>query len=675
MRMMATPGMAKSAHQRPGRDRTDEDTKMGVSFRAEGQRMEHSIKSATMRDRVGHAPLREKIINIPVPAHWKPPGSRKLGKLQAPDGGGGGTDSGCVKRRERTLDRLEETLNIPLIHRATHRKEPVRTPEKSLCSAADIREKRSTKPSTFSAAVGDRERRLEKVKEDNESKRQERKCQTCRPVQSSGADAVPKVLETTRIKVRYDRSHHTADQERDATCRSRLAVIENDRNIPLIHRLSNRKYHDGLPDKCSEEPFKNRRKVSIVDADRGRSPTPATEDAARTLTRKEKSDLQTEIWKVFHETVKIPRNETSEALGIIEPLIEEVLNFARKDKIFKSMKRLNAGSHYEKLKICKSDEIDVMLCLEDVQKLFEYEEPWQAPGYLYINVKHWDRSKWKDVCTSSGYLSSVKMRDYFEKNVVIGAVEAFQRQNREYRVSVVGQSKSKDECSPAVTVTVETDGMEYCIDLVLAINVGLFSDFQATRGWTGGEWLRKKRADIMGTEVYAVAKNPPEGLGDDMTSVERTWRLSFSKAEKCLLLKADTSAKSPTCRKECFRIFKYMIQLIKEQKKRQFASLTSYHLKTTFLHYCAERPRDQQWMREPIMMLERLTGLVEYFLHCIESKNLPHFFVQNSNMFSSFERVTLREIEKNVRERALNCLKRGDMKWITGFNNDSSWYM
>ncbi|XP_070569584.1 cyclic GMP-AMP synthase-like [Ptychodera flava] len=391
----------------------------------------------------------------------------------------------------------------------------------------------------------------------------------------------------------------------------------------------------------------------------------------KSLSRAEKNKLMKDIRKVMNGRIKIPRNETDEARHVLEPLIDKVLQCAAKVELFKSMKRLNTGSQYEKLKIMQSDEFDIMFYIEDEENILECIEQRQAPGFLQLKFDatkaELKRSKWKDVCTTDGFLSSKKMRKYFKENVVDQAVEDYGRRRSTYKVSVVEESKSRKECSPAVTVTVERRRKEYSVDLVLAVCVGPLGRFRATRGWNdGGTWLRKAdERGINAMDVYAVAKSPPPGLGMDTRSIAKTWRLSFSKVEKKLLLQADSASRyGETCRKECYRICKFILHKLKEENLRMFSSLYTYHLKTAFLHYCAEMYKYSQWKKEPNVEADRVMGLLEYFIGCIKDKSLPNFFVPRSNLIGDFDRTTLNGIARRIQEK-LDLIRRGEVGWMT----------
>jgi len=75
-----------------------------------------------------------------------------------------------------------------------------------------------------------------------------------------------------------------------------------------------------------------------------------------------------------------------------------------------------------------------------------------------------------------------------------------------------------------------------------------------------------------------VAK-PYEG-GRPVSDAELLWRQSFSLKEKKMLKKID---KEDGCRRELLRIVKTILK-----KETTFARLTSYHLKTAFMHYMTD---------------------------------------------------------------------------------------
>ncbi|XP_006812821.1 cyclic GMP-AMP synthase-like receptor 1 [Saccoglossus kowalevskii] len=360
----------------------------------------------------------------------------------------------------------------------------------------------------------------------------------------------------------------------------------------------------------------------------------------------------------LNEHVKICRDDTSIAVREMNPVIDLVLKYAKNDSLLSSMKKLPAGSHYEKLKVGKSDEVDVMFVVNVPDLEFtELLRPYM--GLVKLNVP---KGTWSEFTTKGGHLSPRRMRDYFQTEIVEKAVTEYKRcKHSDKSINVV----TSDEC-PAITLSLTNsrNSKTYSIDLVLAVELDRFSDLDGTQEWTARPWLKKREEmDLKNIIVHAVAKTSIREVGLEPGD-DKHWRLSFSSVEKELLLRADTRTYAPTVRKNCYKIFKYILTNLKERHKRIFASLRSFQLKTVFLHCCVMYPNDKQWSDQ--FLEQRLVDLLQFFIESLRGANLCHFFLPNYNMFSRshFERVTLNGMANKL-EDVLKKIDRQDFKWLS----------
>lgn len=109
------------------------------------------------------------------------------------------------------------------------------------------------------------------------------------------------------------------------------------------------------------------------------------------------------------------------------------------------------------------------------------------------------------------------------------------------------------------------------------------------------------------------------------------WRLSFSMAEKKLLLHAD--GKKGTCRKMVHKMLKNDIEKLKtelKEKKQELKTFCSYHIKNIMFWMFNRCPSDEQWKKN-LFSLRYLQALVLMKMH-VESGFVDHFFLPGDNL-------------------------------------------
>ena len=129
----------------------------------------------------------------------------------------------------------------------------------------------------------------------------------------------------------------------------------------------------------------------------------------------------------------------------------------------------------------------------------------------------------------------------------------------------------------------------------------------------------------------------------------KLWRLSFSAAEKRLLLHADgldTFSCNATCRKDVLRLLKQ--DLVVWQEEQKSSTICSFFLKTTVLHLfdLDHLSRDSSWSQSDLRLryLDALHLLVFY----LQARYICHYFIEDENLLSLQEHhwEELRRIEK-----------------------------
>ena len=182
---------------------------------------------------------------------------------------------------------------------------------------------------------------------------------------------------------------------------------------------------------------------------------------------------------------------------------------------------------------------------------------------------------------------------------------------------------------PAVTLTL--DGK---IDLDLVLSVEIRGWPQCSSAWgnlaSSKTWPTQSTVEqikLKSPKFHLVAKicSAEEGIQSDS---QRYWRISFSEAEKALL-----SPAAPGNEKKFYKIAKAIF----EAKKKRFTPLTSYHLKTLFLHLRRERPRAR---RDDSNLGESVVNFFKSLINQLEEGRLQHFFVSNKNLFKEIVEET-----------------------------------
>ena len=277
------------------------------------------------------------------------------------------------------------------------------------------------------------------------------------------------------------------------------------------------------------------------------------------------------------------------------------------------------GSYYEKLRVCRPVEFDVMLVFDAhrIMRFFDEQYSRDHPGYAKLVFKDHvsgGRELWGQFLTRDGkFLSPTQLVGRFY-TLVRDAVKAMTEAERR-RVSRIIPNL------PAVTLRI--DG---AIDVDLVLSVEVLKWPSCASGWgdfaTNRTWPTKRDVEqikIKEPKFHLVPKPFPSKSSASNDS-HPYWRISFSEAEKTLL-------KTGSPDKQFYKITKAICLA----KKRDLEPLTSFQLKNLFLHNRSEHPRAKH---DDTNLGESVVKFFQSLIHRLEQGSLPHFFVSRANLFA-----------------------------------------
>ncbi|XP_049633594.1 cyclic GMP-AMP synthase [Suncus etruscus] len=324
------------------------------------------------------------------------------------------------------------------------------------------------------------------------------------------------------------------------------------------------------------------------------------------------------------EVLRLRSQEVSAAAAAVNGVVDSVLRGLRgRESPFKGVTLLNAGSYYERVKVSVPNEFDVMFKLEVPRTELEVYE--NCAAFHFVKFKRNPRGNPLNAFLEDGYLSASKMLSKFREMV------------QEEIAKIPGVTMDEEKMgSPAVTLLIKKP-KEISVDIILALELKSSWPKSTQEGLTISQWLgRKVRIDLRRKPFYLVAKCAKEG---DRYQ-DKTWRLSFSNIEKIILNnhgETKTCCESDgvkCCRKDCLKLMKYLLEQLKRENEgnEKMEQFFSYQVKTAFFHMCAQAPEDQCWQVSNLELC--FENFVKYFLQCLNTNKLPHFFIPEYNLFS-----------------------------------------
>ncbi|XP_006902945.1 PREDICTED: cyclic GMP-AMP synthase [Elephantulus edwardii] len=333
------------------------------------------------------------------------------------------------------------------------------------------------------------------------------------------------------------------------------------------------------------------------------------------------------------KNLKLSLGDISPAAEVVNRVVDHLLRrFQSSDSEFKGISVLHAGSYYERVKVSVPNEFDVMFTLK-VERI-QLDEYGNSGAYYFVKFKRNPKGNPLSPFLEEEILSASKMLIKF-------------RQIIKEEIKNIGDTdivvERKKRGSPAVTLLIRKP-KEISVDIILALESKSSWPVSTQEGLAINNWLGAKvRTKLRRQPYYLIPKHAKDGRSFQ----EETWRLSFSHIEKYIL---ESHGQSKTCcenggmkccRKDCLKLMKYLLEQLKKkfEDRKELDKFCSYHVKTAFLHLCTRDPDDSQWLPRDLALC--FDNFVTYFLQCLSTQQLKHYFIPGFNLFSSdqIERV------------------------------------
>ncbi|XP_075058726.1 cyclic GMP-AMP synthase-like isoform X1 [Mixophyes fleayi] len=380
------------------------------------------------------------------------------------------------------------------------------------------------------------------------------------------------------------------------------------------------------------------------------------------------------------ERLKMKMADISVAAEKVKNVVEAILtsDLLKRDILFRYVKRMHTGSYYEKLKISKPNEFDIMLEISiSGRRVIELTN---VTGAFYtLAYKQRKPSAMAGYLDRDGNISAVQILFQFRKLVS----DIIRQSGMEVYL------QKKDPLSPAVTLLIGKKPDVISVDLVPALK--LDQSWPASDGMNIDDWLGTKVKQAYKRDAFymvpkkanlgkknniapqatttnaaencmssddsarradqaAVQVNHTKAAGEDSASAGQTtagsavvkpdtWRISFSNIEKAIMTNHGSGKTccedkgEMCCRKQCLKLMKHLLELLKKNgNKRKMDGFCSYHAKTALLHICAQTPKDEDWKLEDLDLC--FDRYIKYFQTCLKEYSLPNFFLPSHNLFS-----------------------------------------
>ena len=112
----------------------------------------------------------------------------------------------------------------------------------------------------------------------------------------------------------------------------------------------------------------------------------------------------------------------------------------------------------------------------------------------------------------------------------------------------------------------------------------------------------------------------------------RSWRISFSMAEKEIIFHADgTDSSTETCKKDVLRLLKDDVERLNKQMENIF--MCSYFMKTVLLHLLDNlHSKRNCWLHKGSKLRLRYTDALLLLVKFLGDANIPHYFIRQENL-------------------------------------------
>ncbi|XP_076865110.1 cyclic GMP-AMP synthase isoform X2 [Brachyhypopomus gauderio] len=350
------------------------------------------------------------------------------------------------------------------------------------------------------------------------------------------------------------------------------------------------------------------------------------------------------------------------AVSLVNSLIEDLVKFLKANEehpFFRDISVLNSGSYYERVKIHKPNEFDIILKIKTPQLTWTELEDYKG---LFYRV-----SLCRPTRAEIRYFLLEDERTISSTKVMKDIHRLVHKFISTYEVPAgAGQWVicRKRINSPAVTLAfkkhknkdIEEEEEELSVDIVPALEVSQGWPAAARTGPDVDKWLGKKaRQKFVSRPIYFVPKRPKcRNLSD---TEKESWRISFSHIEKEMITfhgnkkTCCEGKKNQCCRKLCLRLLKCLSEGLKNTYPKELEPLCSYHVKTVFFHNLSQRFEDSLWT--PGQISHCFMRLLADFEQAAQTGSLPHFFVPQCNFFSpaTFPKRSLLFLTNSLKEQ------------------------
>ncbi|XP_062599679.1 cyclic GMP-AMP synthase-like [Saccostrea cucullata] len=375
------------------------------------------------------------------------------------------------------------------------------------------------------------------------------------------------------------------------------STVEDDRKFPTVKRM-----HNACCSHCG-------------DADGGSTKSRLLENHI-SITSPSNSSLPFHVTNVtkyiamLEGEIKIRKKDSASTRKGVNEFIES-LNKAMDGISNIPLKMLNSGSHFDKTSIEYDDEFDFMVCPSGK---FEAVFKNCPPGFCKLRKGRTTIDDLDQALNKDGYLVpeifKQKMFSIFEDCITSPGFRQGRRIKRMPR---------KPE-SPAFTLQFDLgSGIPTVdIDLVPAIKI---DSWPSTGRKICPEWIGTDNVQKAMKCFHVVTKTYPA----DHPDADILWRISFSHAEKELILHANQRDKG--CRKDILKLLKKIKQIIKVQNPHQTDKFCSYHLKMFMLEFYDRHKDFCQEKKESLFKQS-----VKELMKCFSNGEIRNYFIPEDNI-------------------------------------------
>ena len=248
------------------------------------------------------------------------------------------------------------------------------------------------------------------------------------------------------------------------------------------------------------------------------------------------------------------------------------------------------------------DEFDVQIFLNLDSDVLYIDGNTGVPDYVLVKYKNPDDPTYRE-------FSSVESSHYGGENVVFDP--------KKVRSYFQGQIQKSINGFDQFEVDPSTSGPAIKLDIVYGDNNTEMSIDMVPIVVLGGKEIVAK--------PHPKTKHKQHG-----EEYAKYWRWSFTKQEKAAIERYPKDA----CHRKCLKI----IKAIRENHPGQLGQFRSYIFKTALLHLMDEHSQDE-WGEE--QLTERFIDFLQYFIQCLKLRELPHYFVDDLNIFEDMSESAL----------------------------------